>query len=309
MQAVAIQAHEIRLTVIRPSEEPSPKGLTIGVRLSTLLSGTKPHSFPGTVSDRPSAPPSGGVPPGMLHPNVAEGVHRIEDAYTNWYLVEDGDRLTVVDAGVPTSWGSLEDALSTLGRSTGDVEAVVLTHAHFDHVGFAERARRELGVPVWVHEEDVPLTRNPMGYAHERGRSWYLANPRALPIMASLLRHRAFWPSPVAEVRTYRDEAPDVPGSPRIVASPGHTYGHCALHLADRDTLIAGDAIVMLDPYTGRRGPRIVARAATAHSDRALESLDALEATGARTVLTGHGEPWTGGVEEACALARSAGVS
>jgi glyoxylase-like metal-dependent hydrolase (beta-lactamase superfamily II) len=244
----------------------------------------------------------------VLQTDVAPGVHRIEDAYTNWYLVEDAGRLTVVDAGVPTSWGSFTSALSTLGRSTGDVAAVVLTHAHFDHLGFAEKARRELGVPVWVHEDDVPLTRNPMGYQHERGRSWYLVNPGALPIMAALTRNRAFWPSPVAEVRTYRDGTLDVPGSPRVVPTPGHTYGHCALHLPDRDTLIAGDAIVMLDPYTGKRGPRIVARAATAHSDRAMASLDALAATRAGTVLTGHGDPFTGGAEQACAQARAAGI-
>jgi len=245
----------------------------------------------------------------MFQAEVAPGVHRVEDAYTNWYVVEDAGRLTVVDAGVPTSWDSFQTALKELGRSPDDVEAVVLTHAHFDHVGIAERARKELQVPVWVHEEDVPLTRNPMGYAHERGRSWYLANPGALPIMASLLRHRAFWPSPVREVQTYRDGTLHVPGSPQVVFSPGHTYGHCALHLPDRAVLIAGDAIVMLDPYTGRRGPRIVARAATAHTDHALESLAALQATGAGTVLTGHGEPWTGGVGEACELARSAGIA
>ena len=244
----------------------------------------------------------------MLHANVAPGVHRIEDAYTNWYLVEDGGRLTVVDTGVPDSWGSFESALAELGHSMGDVAAVVLTHAHFDHVGFAERARERLGVPVWVHEDDVPLTRNPMGYQHERGRSWYLAHPGALPIMASLLRHRAFWPSPVKEVRSYRDGVLDAPGSPEVVPCPGHTYGHCALLLRDRDVLLAGDAIVMLDPYTGRRGPRLVARAATAHTDRALASLDALAATGAGTVLTGHGEPWRGGAGEACRLAREAGT-
>ena len=186
----------------------------------------------------------------------------------------------------------------------------MLTHAHFDHVGFAERARRELGVPVWVHEDDVPLTRNPMGYQHERGRSWYLAEPKALPIMASLLRNRAFWPSPVAEVRSFAaGDTLDVPGSPRVVGSPGHTWGHCALHFPDRDLLIAGDAIVMLDPYTGRRGPRLVARAATAYVDKALESLDALEATGAGTVLTGHGDPWREGIARACAEARAAGAA
>jgi glyoxylase-like metal-dependent hydrolase (beta-lactamase superfamily II) len=77
---------------------------------------------------------------------IAQGVHRIEDAHVNWYLVEDGDALTVVDTGLPRSWGSLQAALHRLGRTAGEIDAVVLTHGHFDHVGFADRARRELGV-------------------------------------------------------------------------------------------------------------------------------------------------------------------
>src|ERR1700754_2320955 len=113
--------------------------------------------------------------PSMLHANAAPGVHRIEDAYTNWYLIEDEGRITVVDAGVPGSWESLLDALHRLGRRPDDVAAIVLTHAHFDHLGFAERARVELDVPVYVHENDVPLTRHPMQYAHERRRSCSLA--------------------------------------------------------------------------------------------------------------------------------------
>src|SRR5919202_2114649 len=144
----------------------------------------------------------------MLHANVAEGIHRIEDAYTNWYLVEDGGRLTVVDAGVPRSWDSLLAALRDLGRGTDDVEAVVLTHAHFDHVGFAERARAQLGVPVYVHEDDVPLTRHPWRYDHERRRAPYLLTQvRAFPIVAELLRTRAFWPQPVETVTRYGDDA------------------------------------------------------------------------------------------------------
>ena len=62
-----------------------------------------------------------------------------------------------------------------------------------------------------------------------------------------------------------------VPGRPVVVPSPGHTHGHCALHLPDRDVLISGDALVTLDPYTGRRGPRIIAGAATADSGLALD--------------------------------------
>lgn len=246
----------------------------------------------------------------MLHKDVAAGIHRIEDAYTNWYLVEGDDRsLTVVDAGVPRSWRSLLDALGRLGRRSDDVAAVVLTHAHFDHLGFAEKARSTFGVPVHVHENDVPLTRHPLQYGHERPRSRYIATkPRALPIVVALTLGGAWWPRPVAQVVRYTDGVLDVPGAPRIVPTPGHTLGHCALHFPDRDAVIAGDAVVMLDPYTGERGPQIVAGAATADSARALASLDALAATGARTVLTGHGEPFGGGVESAVAQARRIGA-
>jgi glyoxylase-like metal-dependent hydrolase (beta-lactamase superfamily II) len=244
----------------------------------------------------------------MLERDVADGIHRVEDAYTNWYLVEDEGGVTIVDAGVPTSWESLLAALKELGRSKEEVRAVILTHAHFDHIGFAERARAELGVPIHVHENDAPLTRHPLQYTHERPRSLYFATqPRALPIVASLVGNRAFWPPPVAEISRFSDSAPSVPGSPRLVPTPGHTIGHVAFDFPDRGTVIAGDAIVTLDPYTARRGPRIVAGAATADFPRALASLDPLAATGARTVLTGHGPAWSDGVEAAARQARQVG--
>src|SRR3954451_15464954 len=243
----------------------------------------------------------------MLTADVAPGIHRIEDAYTNWYLIDDGSRLTVVDAGVPTSWESLTSALERLGRRLDDIEALVLTHGHFDHLGFAERARAQLGIPVFIHANDVPLTRHPWRYDHERARSRYLATQiKALPIVAALTASRAWFPPPVKEVRRFTGGTLPVPGRPEVLFSPGHTHGHCALHLPERDTVIAGDAIVTLDPYTARRGPCIVAGAATVDSERNLECLDVIAATGAGTVLTGPGAPWRAGAGAAGEHARRA---
>ncbi len=244
----------------------------------------------------------------MLHRDVVEGVHRIGEHFVNWYLIEESGRLTVVDAGLPASWRSLLEALNAIGRAPGDVEALVLTHAHFDHIGFAERARAELGVPVWVHENDEPLTRRPWLYMSERSPFSYLG-PRTLPIVGSFVRAGAPRVGAIHQVRRFGSEGTlDVPGSPNIVFTPGHTLGHVALHLPERDAVISGDALVTHDPYTDTRGPRIVARAATADSERALASLEPLARTGAGTLLPGHGEPWTGGVEGAVQEARRVGV-
>ena len=165
-------------------------------------------------------------------------------------------------------------------------------------------------MPVLVHENDATLARKPLQYTHERARGRYLlTKPRALPHIFGFFATRAFWPPPLKEVETFSGGELDVPGSPRVVFTPGHTLGHCALHFPDRDAVVSGDALVTLDPYTGATGPRIVAGAATADSERALRSLEALAQVEAGTVLTGHGEPWRGGTAEAARLARLAGPS
>jgi hypothetical protein len=65
----------------------------------------------------------------------------------------------------------------------------------------------------------------------------------------------------------------------------------------------------MLDPYTGRRGPCIVAGAATADSARALTSLDALATVDVNIALTGHGPAWKGSMPEATERAKVAGAA
>lgn len=242
---------------------------------------------------------------------VAPGVHRLAHAYVNLYLVEGDDgRLLLVDSGLPGVWPVLGRVVRALGKRPSDIAALVLTHAHFDHTGTAARLRDRLGIPVLAHPEDHTLAAHPYRYAHENPRSAYpLRHPAAARILVAMAGAGALKVPGIEDLVPLGDDGElDLPGRPHVLATPGHTFGHVALHLPDRDVVLSGDALVTLDPYTAAEGPQIVAGAATADSAMALGSLDAIAATGAGTVLPGHGEPWTQGAAAAVAAAREVGA-
>lgn len=246
----------------------------------------------------------------MFTRNVADGIHRIENAHVNVYLVEDGDKVAIIDSGLPSIWSELQSALSEIGAH-GKVSHLVLTHAHFDHLGVAAKVQAEYNVPVLVHRSDAFIAAHPYRYKHEKPRFLYpLKYPKAVPVLFAMTKSGALNVKGLQDMR-YLDmgHADYLPGHPEIIHTPGHTDGHAILHFPKRGAVICGDALVTLNPYTGKRGPHIVAGAATADSTTAMASLDLIAATDASTLLPGHGDPWTGGAAAAVRMAKSNGPS
>jgi glyoxylase-like metal-dependent hydrolase (beta-lactamase superfamily II) len=79
--------------------------------------------------------------------------------------------------------------------------------------------------------------------------------------------------------------------------TPGHTPGSAALHVASLSALFAGDAFATYAVTTGARGPQVAPF--TADPAQAVQSLARLDAIPADLVLPGHGNPWTGGIQQA----------
>jgi glyoxylase-like metal-dependent hydrolase (beta-lactamase superfamily II) len=240
---------------------------------------------------------------------VGDGVTMVEASHTNLVLIRDGDELTLVDSGYPRDRGLIETALAGIGRSPADVSALVLTHAHVDHIGSARWLATTHGVPVRCHAAEAPHARGEViemiSTADLATRLW---RPRVLTFTVNALVKGGLSAERVDDVTTFADgEVLDVPGHPVVVHTPGHTSGHAAFHLPDRGVLVSGDALITVDVWDHtRRGPQVIQAPFNDDHEQAYASLYRLAALEADAVVPGHGRPYRGTPAEAVAEARAA---
>lgn len=232
-------------------------------------------------------------------------LHRIGNDLVAVYLIETDEGVTVVDAGLAGHWRELIAELTSMGRSLGDVRGVVLTHGDTDHLGFAERLRRDHSVPVYVHGADAARARGEAKPKTTWGRIKLGPTTRFLWYASRKGGLRTTYLTEVIEV--HDGQVLDLPGAPRIIGLPGHSPGSIAIHAPAADAIFVGDALTTRHVLTGRRGPQPAPF--TDDPKQALASLGRLEGLQATWVLPGHGTPWNAGVEEAVRRVRTAAAA
>src|SRR5690606_28805609 len=111
-------------------------------------------------------------------------VHRINLGVSNAYLLETGQGMILVDAGLPLSEEVILARLAEIGRD--DLRLILITHAHVDHYGSAAALRRATGAPIAIHRadaEDMAAGRTRLGSI----RDWAWTQ-RTLPLIESFVR-------------------------------------------------------------------------------------------------------------------------
>lgn len=231
---------------------------------------------------------------------LAPNLHRLGNDVVAAYLVDSDDGVLVIDAGLSGQWRDLTAELAAMGRSLADVRGVVLTHGDPDHIGFAERLRRE-GVPVHVHRADAARAR---GQVRTKPAWGGLRIGPTVRFLAYGARKGGLRTTYLTEVHEVDDgDVLDLPGAPRIISMPGHSPGSVAVHVPAVDAVFVGDALTTRHVLTGRLGPQPAPF--TDDPEQALASLERLRGIQARWLLPGHGAPWAEGVEEAVARVRA----
>jgi len=236
---------------------------------------------------------------------VSDTVHLAQGHAVNWTLVTDDTGVMLIDAGYP---GDREDVLASLrqlGHGPGDVRAILLTHAHIDHLGSAIWFANEHGTAVYCHAEEV-------GHAKRE----YLEQVSILDVALRIWRPRwAVWGVhvvrsgglirdgiPTAQPLT-AETAAGLPGRPMAVSTPGHTSGHCS-YVVD-EVLASGDALITGHPLLRHRGPQLLPEVFSHSQPDCLRSLDALALLDTEVLLPGHGDVWRGPIREATQAAIS----
>jgi glyoxylase-like metal-dependent hydrolase (beta-lactamase superfamily II) len=241
-------------------------------------------------------------------PDIVPKVHGLGSKLINWYLVEDAGRLTAVDAGLPGFGKRLSGDLASLAHVPGDIEAVVLTHSDADHTGLVP-ALRAAGARVLIHSADEATLAKPRpkpGDAAPQNLLPHLWRPPLWRIIAEMVAGGARMQK-IEGAETFADgDVLDVPGKPRVIATPGHTPGHCALLFESHSALFVGDGMCTYNVVTGKTGPQLMPKPMNVSTDQSYESLANLENVEAEVVLPGHGQPWRGGVAAAVERARAA---
>jgi glyoxylase-like metal-dependent hydrolase (beta-lactamase superfamily II) len=187
----------------------------------------------------------------------------------NWFLLED----VLVDAG------GKPDKRRILKQLRGrKVSAHALTHAHPDHQGSSHAVCQELGLPFWVHEDDVEVAQNP-----------HLMLERQPPKPLNRLMYTLF-AGPAHPVDRALKEGDEVAGF-QVLHTPGHAKGHIALWRESDRVLIAGDALNTMHPFTMKRGlrePLEVFTPDVAENRRSIKRMAELEPA---LLVVGHGPP------------------
>jgi glyoxylase-like metal-dependent hydrolase (beta-lactamase superfamily II) len=174
---------------------------------------------------------------------VADDLAYIRTGIVNVYLYgrpgAPSGAWVLIDAGLPGSAWRITRAAEEWMGPWARPAAIVLTHAHFDHVGALGELLRHWDVPVYAHRLELPYL---------TGRSAYpptdpMVGGGALAALSRLYPRGPIdlgdWVQPLPE----NGSLPSMPGW-RWIHTPGHSPGHISLFRDEDRTLIAGDAVV-----------------------------------------------------------------
>lgn len=209
---------------------------------------------------------------------IAPGVHQVRMLGADAFLLVER-RLTLIDAGMVGSRLMLERYLRRIGRRMDELDRIICTHGHPDHIGgLRELVRDRTDLEVLIHPADLAGLQRPLraSLAASEGRA-----QRRGQIIQSLTR------TPANSKPIEDGTVLPILGGLRVVHTPGHTPGSICLYAERLRLLFTGDVLQVI------RGRVTYASAFFSHDHAAARScVGRLAALDVNAIALSHYPPW-----------------
>ena len=229
---------------------------------------------------------------------VAPDLHGLRTAIVNlyfWGTPGQNARWVLIDGGVPGCSAKIFRAAAQLFGENVPPVAIVLTHAHFDHVGAITDILKRWAVPLYCHPLELPFVTGKADYP----RPDPTVNGGMMSFASPLFpRHRYDFGAAV-KVLPGNGDVPEMPGW-EWFHTPGHTPGHVSLFRMRDRLVVAGDAFVTVrqESAIAVMQQRVEVRPPPAYFtldwSAAYESIRRLRSLEPLVAATGHGQPLRG---------------
>jgi glyoxylase-like metal-dependent hydrolase (beta-lactamase superfamily II) len=168
---------------------------------------------------------------------VINGVHIIPMGMANAFLIEGDDGLALIDAGYPGKERIVFEAIRGLGHSPAQLEHLIFTHGHPDHIGSAAAIVRETGARTYMHPLDISMA--------ESGGP-FRPLEAAPGVLRTVLCRLIYRPDQRLEPIAINQELTNgevltIAGGIEVIHAPGHCAGQVALLWRPGRMLFAGD--------------------------------------------------------------------
>ncbi|WP_459957601.1 MBL fold metallo-hydrolase [Nocardia sp. IFM 10818] len=223
---------------------------------------------------------------------VSESVYAVAGTNVNWALVTGDSGVTVVDAGYPSDAHDVLASVRQIGHDIADIAAVLLTHAHLDHMGGIPLLVETVGMPVYTGAAEVPHAHRdfqqqitPVEMLEQLfvpgGAKWVMQTAWAVKggLTTKVPTATAAEESVLAQL----------PGGFVAIPTPGHTIGHTAYLMPSEKVLFSGDTLVTGHPIAAHDGPQVLPTVFNHDEEGARAAARSLAAYDAEILVPGHG--------------------
>jgi glyoxylase-like metal-dependent hydrolase (beta-lactamase superfamily II) len=211
-------------------------------------------------------------------------IHTVDFGFNQCYIIRSGGSV-MIDAGPPNRGDEFLEAIRRIPMEPEEIELIVLTHGHFDHIGSAREIRNLTGAKIAIHRLDRECLEGPINRMPKGVGAWGGLLRGALPILTPFIH------APKCDVDiVIGDDGMalcdlGIPG--RVIHTPGHTAGSVSVLLDSGDAFV-GCMAQNKFPLRLRPGLPVLAD----DIEEVKESWKHLLELGVERIYPGHGEPF-----------------